>query len=117
KMKFATFAAVLTFVLASVSVVVDAQDSVDPAACTLCLQNALKAIPACANAEAPKDGSVSAEYATCLCASLDGAWADACSGASQCGSSIKLFKESYGANIQGAGLICGNGQASFVPPA
>ncbi|KAF9097782.1 hypothetical protein BGX29_007937 [Mortierella sp. GBA35] len=114
-MKFTIIAtAVLAFIV-SCSTTVSAQS--DASACTLCLQQALQTLPACANVEATA-GSVSPAYAACLCSSLDGSWIDSCSGADQCGAAIATFKASYGSNIQSAGLQCGpNGQAFFTPAA
>ncbi|KAI1316277.1 hypothetical protein EDD11_010185 [Mortierella claussenii] len=90
----------------------------DPAACTLCLQKALQAFPACAGVQAPTTpGQVSPAYAACLCASLSGAWIDSCASAAQCGSSINSFKASYATNIQAAGLSCAGNKAAFNPPA
>ncbi|KAG0340352.1 hypothetical protein BG000_000128 [Podila horticola] len=103
-MKFAILAAVALFATVS------AQS--DPAACTLCLQTSLQSLPACKGVEA---SSSNPAYAACLCASLDGAWIDACSNASQCGATIATFRASYASNIQAAGLKCANGQASFAP--
>ncbi|KAF9382323.1 hypothetical protein CPB97_007221 [Podila verticillata] len=104
-MKFTILAAVAAL-LATVS----AQS--DPAACTLCLQTSLQSLPECKGVEA---SSSNPAYAACLCASLSGAWIDACSGASQCGAAISVFRTSYASNIQAAGLKCANGQASFAP--
>ncbi|KAF9438447.1 hypothetical protein BGZ76_007840 [Entomortierella beljakovae] len=109
-MKFTIVAAAAFAMLASI---VSAQD---PSACTACLQSALKTLPACANAQPPADGEVSAEYAACLCSSLSGSWMDSCSGAAQCGSGVSNFKAAYSANIQEAGLDC-SGEASFNAPA
>ncbi|KAG0212919.1 hypothetical protein BGX28_005381 [Mortierella sp. GBA30] len=88
----------------------------DPAACTLCLQKALQALPACANVQATAPGSVSPAYAACLCSSLTGTWMDSCKDAAQCGVTIDSFKASYATNIQTAGLSCNGNQASFTPP-
>ncbi|KAG0264204.1 hypothetical protein BG011_007238 [Mortierella polycephala] len=87
----------------------------DPAACTLCLQEALQTLPACGNVEATP-GSVSQDYANCLCSSLNGAWMDSCKGDAQCGSTLAPFQSLYASNIQLAGLNCAGGQASFTPP-
>ncbi|KAF9325697.1 hypothetical protein BG006_010827 [Podila minutissima] len=104
-MKFTILAAVAALLAA-----VSAQS--DPAACTLCLQSSLQSLPACTGVEA---SSSNPAYAACLCASLNGAWIDACSGDSQCGAAIATFRASYASNIQAAGLSCANGQASFTP--
>jgi hypothetical protein len=109
-MKFTILVAAFVALVASTA---SAQE--DPSACTLCLQEALKQLPACANVEATA-GSVSPAYAACLCSSLDGSWIDSCSGADKCGATVAAFKSSYGDNIKAAGLACGaNGQASFTP--
>ncbi|KAG0235792.1 hypothetical protein B0O80DRAFT_500554 [Mortierella sp. GBAus27b] len=107
------FIALAVSAIAMVASLVSAQS--DPAACTLCLQNALKALPECANVQ-PTAGTVSSAYAACLCASLNGAWIDACSDASKCGATVATLKTSYGTDIQTAGLSCSGGQASFNPP-
>ncbi|KAF9194522.1 hypothetical protein BGZ51_009085 [Haplosporangium sp. Z 767] len=110
-MKFVlSTAALVATILASL---VSAQS--DPAACTLCLQEALQTLPACTNVEATA-GSVSPEYAACLCSSLSGTWMDSCKGNAQCGSALDSFKAMYASNIQLAGLNCAGGQASFTPP-
>ncbi|KAF9986196.1 hypothetical protein BGZ65_008564 [Modicella reniformis] len=106
-MKFIAFAA---SAIATIASLVSAQS--DPVACTLCLQKALQALPACANIQ-PSAGLVSSQYATCLCSSLSGSWIDSCSGAAQCGSGVSTFKALYSASIQAAGLSC-SGQASFT---
>ncbi|KAG0282112.1 hypothetical protein BGZ96_000830 [Linnemannia gamsii] len=109
-MKFTILAAAFVAFVAST-----ATAQADPSACTLCLQEALKQLPACANVEVTA-GSVSPAYAACLCSSLSGSWIDSCSGTDKCGAAISAFKSSYGGNIKAAGLTCGaNGQASFTP--
>ncbi|KAF9934969.1 hypothetical protein FBU30_009391 [Linnemannia zychae] len=109
-MKFTILA---TAAVAFLATVVSAQ--ADASACTLCLQEALKALPACANVE-PTPGSVSPAYAACLCSSLSGSWADSCASTADCGSTVAAFKSNYGINMKSAGLNCDNGQASFTPP-
>ncbi|KAF9907793.1 hypothetical protein EC991_010485 [Linnemannia zychae] len=111
-MKFTIIAAAFAAFLATT---VSAQSS-DPSACTLCLQQALKQLPACANVEAPAAGSaVSSAYAACLCSSLSGSWIDSCSSADKCGAAVSALKSAYGPNIEAAGLTCGpGGQASFT---
>ncbi|KAF9216783.1 hypothetical protein BGZ59_008049 [Podila verticillata] len=99
-MKFTILAAVAALLAA-----VSAQS--DPAACTLCLQTSLQSLPECKGVEA---SSSNPAYAACL-----GAWIDACSGTSQCGAAIAIFRTNYASNIQAAGLKCNNGQASFAP--
>ncbi|KAF9154891.1 hypothetical protein BG015_011674 [Linnemannia schmuckeri] len=109
-MKFTILAAAFVAFLAST-----ASAQADPSTCTLCLQNALKQLPACTNVEVTA-GSVSPAYAACLCSSLSGSWIDSCAAANKCGSAISAFKSSYASNIRAAGLTCGsNGQASFTP--
>ncbi|KAF8946288.1 hypothetical protein BGZ47_000895 [Haplosporangium gracile] len=109
-MKFTILAAALVAIVAST-----ASAQVDPSTCTLCLQEALKQLPACANVKAIA-GSVSPAYAACLCSSLSGSWIDSCAAADKCGSTISAFKNSYAPNIRAAGLTCGSkGQASFTP--
>ncbi|KAF9358102.1 hypothetical protein BGX26_002470 [Mortierella sp. AD094] len=108
-MKFTLIAATAIAMIASM---VSAQD---PAACTVCLQHALTALPACANVQTPASGQVTNAYASCLCSSLSGAWIDSCSGASQCGSAVTAFKSAYAANIQAAGLQCNGNSATFTP--
>ncbi|KAF9128631.1 hypothetical protein BGW39_004891, partial [Mortierella sp. 14UC] len=101
---------------AFVATTVSAQSS-DPSACTLCLQQALKQLPACANVQPPvANGPVSSAYAACLCSSLSGSWIDSCSAANKCGATVTALKSAYGPNIKAAGLTCGpGGQASFTP--
>ncbi|KAF9291309.1 hypothetical protein BGZ68_004397 [Mortierella alpina] len=108
-MKIAIAAYTATALLASLAF---AQS--DPAACTLCLQKALQALPVCANVRATA-GSVTAEYATCLCSSLAGNWIDSCKSSAQCGSTIDDFKASYASMFKLAGLNCNGNQASFTP--
>ncbi|KAK3813365.1 MAG: hypothetical protein J3Q66DRAFT_348130 [Benniella sp.] len=96
------FTALAVAAIAMVASMVSAQG--DAVACTLCLQNAIKALPACANVQ-PTAGSVSTAYAACLCSSLSGSWADACT--AQCGSAaVSTLKSSYSTLIQAAGLVC-----------
>ncbi|KAG0369101.1 hypothetical protein BGX24_002549, partial [Mortierella sp. AD032] len=79
-MKFTILAATLVALLASTA---SAQS--DPSACTLCLQQALAQLPACANVQPPAAaGTVSPAYAACLCSSLSGSWIDSCSAADKC---------------------------------
>ncbi|KAF9113638.1 hypothetical protein BGX27_001113 [Mortierella sp. AM989] len=108
-MKFTLLAVTAFAMLASM---VSAQDA---DACTLCLQKALKALPGCANVETPAPGQVTDAYASCLCTSLSGTWIDSCSGASQCGSTISVLKNSYATNIQAAGLKCNGSTGTFTP--
>ncbi|KAF9143178.1 hypothetical protein BGX30_001123 [Mortierella sp. GBA39] len=109
-MKFTILAAAFVALVAST-----ASAQADPSACTLCLQESLMQLPACANVEATA-GSVSPAYAACLCSSLSGSWIDSCAAADKCGSAISAFKSSYAPNMKDAGLTCGsNGQASFTP--
>ncbi|KAG0196849.1 hypothetical protein BGX28_009685 [Mortierella sp. GBA30] len=80
------------------------------AACTICLQDSLKALPLCAGLNITVGNfnpSENPAYAVCLCSSLDGAWVDACSGADKCGQDILSFKNAYAGNLQSAGLSCG----------
>ncbi|KAF9182037.1 hypothetical protein BGZ51_005009 [Haplosporangium sp. Z 767] len=80
------------------------------AACTICLQNSIQALPLCSGLNITMgdfNPSENPAYAKCLCSSLDGAWIDACTGKDQCGQDIVSFKNAYAGNIQAAGLSCG----------
>lgn len=102
-------AAVLSFVAG--------QQSDNP--CSACLENSIQSLPLCQGLNVTIGAFTPGEstaYAACLCSSLDGAWIDACTGVSQCGSDIDSFKSAYAGNIQDAGLICG-AQPTFIPAA
>ncbi|KAF8926926.1 hypothetical protein EDD21DRAFT_363869 [Dissophora ornata] len=107
--------------LFSVASIVAAQNSTgDGAACTLCLQNSLRALPLCKDLNITMgnfDPSVSPAYAACLCSSLNGTWIDACAGVSQCGPDVEQFKNTYPSTIQDAGLQCNGTTPTFVPVA
>ncbi|KAG0039657.1 hypothetical protein BGZ82_007243 [Podila clonocystis] len=91
------------------------------AACTICLQTSLGALPLCKSlnvtgAIGEFDPSGSPAYATCLCSSLDGAWIDNCKDASKCGGDILNFKGTYGDSMKQAGLVCNGTTPTFNPP-
>jgi hypothetical protein len=91
-----------------------AQDSTQTP-CMVCLQDSLQSLPACTGLTivvGEMDPSSDPAYAACLCSSLDGAWVDKCT--STCGQDILSFKNAYSANIQAAGLKCGD-QPTFIP--
>ncbi|KAG0363600.1 hypothetical protein BG005_009951 [Podila minutissima] len=91
------------------------------AACTICLQTSLQALPLCKSlnvtgAIGEFDPSGSPAYAACLCSSLDGAWIDNCKDASKCGVDITAFKATYGDSMKQAGLVCNGTTPTFNPP-
>ncbi|KAG0249083.1 hypothetical protein BG011_009611 [Mortierella polycephala] len=87
------------------------------AACTICLQKSIQALPLCSGLNITMgdfNPSENPAYAKCLCSTLDGAWIDSCSGENQCGQDIAAFKSAYAGNIQAAGLSCG-ATPTFAP--
>ncbi|KAG0334934.1 hypothetical protein BG004_000203 [Podila humilis] len=91
------------------------------AACTICLQTSLQALPLCKSLNVTGtigefDPSGSKEYAACLCSSLDGAWIDGCNDPSKCGADIDLFKQTYKQSMTQAGLDCTGSTPTFNPP-
>ncbi|KAF9947668.1 hypothetical protein BGZ70_002570 [Mortierella alpina] len=104
----------LSLALLATATVVSAQNGA--ASCTICLQNAIMALPKCAGLNITMtdfDPSLNPAYSVCLCSSLDGAWVDGCSGADKCGQDILSFKKAFADNIKSAGLSC-EGTPSFV---
>ncbi|KAG0249082.1 hypothetical protein BG011_009610 [Mortierella polycephala] len=104
--------------LAMVAVVAGQEAPDDGTACTLCLQNSLRALPLCKDIDivvGEFNPGVSPDYASCLCSSLDGAWVDACADTTKCGADIMAFKDTYAANIKEAGLQCDGPAPTFVP--
>ncbi|KAF9574843.1 hypothetical protein EC968_005321 [Mortierella alpina] len=119
-MKF-TLVGTLTILLASTAAAQEGGNSTDGggASCTLCLQNALRALPLCKDLNITVgefNPGVSPEYAVCLCSSINGTWIDACKGDSLCGPDIESFKGAYGSNLGHAGLQCNGTKPTFIPP-
>ncbi|KAF9933116.1 hypothetical protein BGZ67_004411 [Mortierella alpina] len=119
-MKF-TLVGALTLLLASVVAAQEGGNSTDGggSACTLCLQNTLRALPLCKDINitiGEFNPGVSSEYAVCLCSSINGTWIDNCKGDTLCGPGIESFKSAYGSNLQQAGLQCNGTKPTFIPP-
>lgn len=87
--------------------------------CSACLEQSIQSLPLCQGLNVTIGAfnpGESTAYAACLCSSLDGAWINACTDVTECGTDINSFKSAYAGNIQDAGLVCGS-QPTFIPAA